>query len=109
MHLALAIGGCTLAELDERMTEGEFQLWGRYERAFFLPERRAQLQAATTAYLIAITMGGAKRSTSLADFIVIPSTPETQPTMDADAGSAMISAATSSRVFRLGQGRKIKG
>lgn len=104
MHLALALGGCTLTELDERMTETEFQLWAAYSRAFFLPQRRAELQAAQTAYILAVTMGGAKRSTQLSDFVIVPQ--QADPEMDADIGSAMISAATSSRIYRLGQGRK---
>lgn len=106
MELALAIGGCTIAELDERMTEGEFYLWQIFAKQNFLPARRYQLQAAQTAYLIARTMGGAKPSTKFADFIIVPNTQDAE--MDADAGGAMISAATSARVHRLGQGRKAK-
>lgn len=106
MELALAIGGCTVAELDERMTEGEFYLWQLFARENFLPARRSQLQAAQTAYLIARTMGGAKPSTKFADFLIVPNTKDSD--MDADAGGAMISAATSARVYRLGQGRKVK-
>jgi len=107
MHLALAIGGCTLDELDERMDEREFFLWEKYARAFFLPQRRADLQAAQTAYLVAVTMGGAKTSTKLSDFLVVPAIED--ESMTAEVGSSMIGAVTAARVYRLGQGRKAKG
>lgn len=70
MNLALALGGCTLDELDERMTESEFNLWSIYSRRFFLPSRRSDLYGAQLA-LITAKVNGAKDVT-IEDFMFDP-------------------------------------
>ncbi len=105
MHLALAIGGCTLDELDERMGEAEFRLWIRYANEFFLPHRRAELQAAQTALLVAVTGSNGKRQMKLADFLVTPA-PAVSGDDDAEQAVMALGAMASARVYRLSQGRK---
>lgn len=70
MNLALAIGGCTLDELDERMTEAEFGLWWMFDSKFHLPSRRSELYAAQSS-LVAARVGGAK-DVSINDFLFDP-------------------------------------
>jgi len=108
MHLALAIGGMTLEEMDERMSEREFRLWLKYADTFFLPERRAELQAAQTAYLVAASIGGGKRK--LADFVVLPKgSAYAEPEPDAEYGGMVLGAMTSRRVIQLGKKKRDNG
>lgn len=107
MDLALAIGGCTVAELEQRMTEREFNLWRRYGAQRGLPSRRLELGQAQISLLIARTMGNAKGNIGLRDFLFDP--PAQEPEPDAAVVSGVMSAMTSARVRMLGQGRKNKG
>lgn len=105
MHLALAIGGCTLAELEQRMTEREFQLWRKYARKFLLPDRRQEWHGAQTAMIIARTMGNVKGNVTMRDFMYER---EDEPEVNATTGGNILGAVASVGVRRLGQGRKKK-
>jgi hypothetical protein len=104
MNLALAIGGCTVDELEHRMSEREFTLWRQYAGRYGLPTRRLELHGAQIALLIAKTMGNARSGVGMKDFMFDP--PEAEPQVDANLGAAVIRSMTSSRVRLLGQGRK---
>lgn len=59
--LALAIGGCTVAELQQRMGAGEFAAWLAFYQVEPFGEVRADLRAALGATLTANAHRNAKK------------------------------------------------
>ena len=97
----------TVRELTLRMGERELARWQRYAVQRGFPSRRAQLQAALTAMIVARSLGGAA-DVALEDF-VIGFERERDERRDDDAGENAAAAfgALSGRGVRvLGQKRK---
>lgn len=107
MHLALSIGGMTVEEMEARMSEREFRLWETYAGEFFLPHRRADLQAAQIAFWLSLQYQGKGARVNLNDFVVTPAKPE-EDKPNAEFGGAVFGAMASRKVIKLGQGRKAK-
>ena len=86
MDLALAFG-TTVAELEDRITVAEWNLWRRYHGRQGLPFRRLEMHLAQIAQFIAVTAGGAKTGAPLSEFLIDPrdDTAATEDDNDDDA------------------------
>jgi hypothetical protein len=82
MDLALEFGE-PVEQLKQRMTEREFAWWAKRSATHWLPSRRVEWYLAQLAYMIAVTMGGAK-DVSLSDFMLNLEPPTEEPEMTMD-------------------------
>ena len=90
MELALALGGGTVEELEQRMTERELNGWIRFMHRRRWPMRRMEMYLAQIAHVVASTMGGNKTLT-VQDFIY--------PDRDLEEESAVTPAAETAQAF----------
>lgn len=105
MHLALELG-CTVSELEHRLTEREFLLWQLYSMTHILPNRRIELALAHITSWIAKTMGGVDANVPLSSFLLKPVVPDAEPS--SPGAGAIFSGFNVAGMHILGQGRKLK-
>lgn len=104
MNLALELG-CTLSELEERLTEKEWLMWLLYDSQYRFPTRRMELYLARIAMVVAQTMGGAQ-NVSINDYLI--KFERVEATEKNKGAAAVFGAVNSKKVYMLGQGRKLK-
>lgn len=77
MELALALGGMTVEELEERMTERELHGWMHFMSRRRWPMRRFEMYLAQIAHVVASTMG-VNKTLTVQDFIYSDRDPEAE-------------------------------